>query len=108
MPDPLPVTTYVRGTTGTYKRSVGRAEAVSRMIASAQKGDRGAMATSEQRADAPRDAADFAWPSRETSECPFPFYETLRREAPVYKLPDRNEYLVSRWEEIAHIELHPE
>lgn len=47
------------------------------------------------------------WPSLEISEYPFPFYGALRDEAPVYKYPDRDEYVVSRWEDIVYVAEHP-
>ncbi len=51
---------------------------------------------------------DFTFPSPEVQECPFPFYEALRRETPAYKLPQRHEYVVSRWEDITFVAEHPE
>jgi cytochrome P450 len=48
------------------------------------------------------------WPSPEMTECPYPTYGALRTEAPVYKYPDRNEYLVTRWEDITYVAKHPE
>jgi cytochrome P450 len=50
----------------------------------------------------------FAFPSPEVTRCPFPFYEALREEAPVFKYPDRDEYLVSRRKDIMHVLQHPE
>jgi cytochrome P450 len=52
--------------------------------------------------------SDFEWPSPELNQCPFPFYEALRREAPVFRYPGRGEFLVSRWEDAAFVEEHPE
>jgi cytochrome P450 len=52
--------------------------------------------------------AAYSFPSKELRENPFPFYEALRREAPVYRLPGRDEYLVSRWEDIEWVAAHPE
>ncbi len=43
---------------------------------------------------------DFAFPSPEVTACPYPFYAALRAEAPVYKYPDRNDYLISRRDDI--------
>jgi cytochrome P450 len=51
---------------------------------------------------------DFEWPVPETIECPYPFYSTLRVQAPVYKYPGRDHYLVSRWEDIVQVLEHPE
>ena len=50
----------------------------------------------------------FSFPSQEVTACPFPFYEALRREAPVYKYPGREDYLLSRREDILHVLTHPE
>lgn len=49
-----------------------------------------------------------AWPSLATVECPYPYYDRLRDQAPVYRYPGRNEFLVSRWEDIVYISRHPE
>ena len=43
---------------------------------------------------------EFEFPSFEVAKCPYPYFEALRTEAPVYKHPDRNEYIVSRHEDI--------
>jgi cytochrome P450 len=51
---------------------------------------------------------DFEWPTPELAECPFPFYDALRREAPVYKYPGRNEYVLSHWEDIVYVAERPE
>ena len=51
---------------------------------------------------------EYAFPSPQVRDCPFPFYEALRTEAPVYRLPGRDEFLVSRWEDIAWVAAHPE
>jgi cytochrome P450 len=48
------------------------------------------------------------WPSMELVECPFPYYERLRRDAPVMKYPGRDQYLLSRWEDIIHVAEDPE
>jgi cytochrome P450 len=55
-----------------------------------------------------RHVAEFTFPSPEVTQCPFPFYEALRAEAPVYKYPGRPDYLVSRREEINFVLQHPE
>jgi cytochrome P450 len=51
---------------------------------------------------------DFAFPSAEVSQCPYPFYSALRKEAPVFKHPERNEFLISRRKDILHVLQHPE
>jgi cytochrome P450 len=50
----------------------------------------------------------FTFPSPALQECPFPFYEALREEAPVYKLPGRHEFLVSRWEDVTFVAERPD
>lgn len=50
-----------------------------------------------------RHVDQYTLPSEEVSACPYPFYEALRAEAPVYKYPGRDEYFVSRHEDIAAI-----
>jgi cytochrome P450 len=44
----------------------------------------------------------FTYPSPEVVECPFPFYEALREEAPVHRLPDGT-WLVSRWDDVVRV-----
>ena len=48
------------------------------------------------------------YPSLATAECPYPILEALRGGGGVYKVPDRDEYLVSRHEEIMYATRHPE
>lgn len=59
--------------------------------------------TETERATCP---ADFDWPAPEVVNCPFPFFEALRGEAPVFEV--NGEYLVSRADDITYIALHPE
>ncbi len=47
----------------------------------------------------PREITEFDYPSEELIECPYPFYDALREQAPVHQLPS-GEYFVSRWEEV--------
>jgi cytochrome P450 len=47
--------------------------------------------------------SEFTWPSPEITASPYPFYEALRAQAPVYHVPGTNTYLVSRWEDIASV-----
>lgn len=47
--------------------------------------------------------ADFDFFSPEVIESPYEFYEAIRREAPVYHLPDTNIYMLSRWEDIRQV-----
>lgn len=50
------------------------------------------------------------YPSTERgSGCPYPVYDHWRREAPVYRLPDRPDvHVVSRYEDVVHVARHPE
>lgn len=41
-------------------------------------------------------------------EDPFPLFEELRHEAPVWEIPGRNAYLVTRRSDIEYVTLHPE
>jgi cytochrome P450 len=52
------------------------------------------------------ETADF--PSEATLRCPHAIYGVLRDEAPVYKLPHRDEWVVSRHADVRHIAMHPE
>jgi cytochrome P450 len=54
----------------------------------------------------PASVTDYEWPSLELAQCPFPFYEALRRDAPVYKYPGRNQWVVSRWKDITYVAEH--
>ncbi|MDB5423904.1 MAG: cytochrome [Phenylobacterium sp.] len=62
----------------------------------------------DKAAAAQRPLADFQFPSPEVTQCPYPFYDALRAEAPVYKYPDRDDYLVSRREDILFVLRNPE
>jgi cytochrome P450 len=46
--------------------------------------------------------------SPETAECPFPFYEAMRNECPVYQVPGAGFFIVSRFEDVLHVLRHPE
>lgn len=48
----------------------------------------------------------YGWRTPEFTACPYPFYERLLKEAPVYHLPGTNSYLVSRWADIAYVAQH--
>ena len=53
--------------------------------------------------------SEVQYPSPEVVECPYPFYDRLRDEAPVHPWPGQpNHYLVSRWEDITYITEHPD
>ena len=51
---------------------------------------------------------DLVYPSLELAEHPYPFYELLRAESPVYKVPGRDEYLVARHVDVLHVLKHPD
>lgn len=46
--------------------------------------------------------------SAEMLEDPFPFFESLRTESPVFAVPSRDVYLVTRREDIEYVVRHPE
>ena len=51
---------------------------------------------------------ELVYPSLELADHPYPFYELLRADAPVYRVPGRDEYLVARHEDVVHVLKHPE
>lgn len=48
------------------------------------------------------------YPAPEHMEDPFPIFDQLREEAPVYKVPGREEWLVTSHETLTHVTSHPE
>ena len=50
----------------------------------------------------------LGYPSLETSACPYPIHQQLRDQGGVYKVPGRDEYLISRHEDCVHALQHPE
>jgi cytochrome P450 len=46
------------------------------------------------------DPDEFHYPDSAVLACPFPFYQSLQELAPVYKVPGRNDYLISRYEDV--------
>ncbi len=42
-----------------------------------------------------------------TRECPFPYFQAIRREAPVYFMPEIGAWYVSRYEDLRHVKKHP-
>ncbi len=58
---------------------------------------------------APTDLLAYTmFPSADVNQCPFAYYEALRKDAPIYKLPQRDEYVVSTHEDVYYITRHPE
>ena len=49
---------------------------------------------------------EFTYPSTQVVECPYAYYDALRREAPVHQL-DNGDYIVSRWEDIVAVAQQP-
>ena len=49
-----------------------------------------------------------AYPSPELVACPYPFLDAVRSEQPVYRVPGRDEFLVTRHEDIVYVAKHPE
>lgn len=64
------------------------------------------MATSDVVAG--RSPADFNLFDPAVMECPFPFYEALRGEAPVYEVPGFGMYLISRFDDVTDALRSPE
>lgn len=52
--------------------------------------------------DIRRKADDFQFGSPEVNACPYPFYDTVRAECPVYQLPGRQDVLLTRYEDVRH------
>ena len=48
------------------------------------------------------------YPSKEHAECPFPMFAALREEQPVYRVPGRDEFLVTRHADLTYVTSHPE
>lgn len=51
---------------------------------------------------------DFAYPSPEHAECPFPLYDQARKACPVPKIPDQNAYFITRYEDVLFVARNPE
>jgi cytochrome P450 len=58
--------------------------------------------------DLTRTLAETEFPSSQINQCPYGYYEALRKTAPVFKLPHRDEFVVSSHEDIYFITRHPE
>ena len=43
-----------------------------------------------------------------TRECPFPYFNAIRREQPVYFMEELGAWYVSRYEDVRHVKKHPE
>jgi cytochrome P450 len=43
---------------------------------------------------------DYDWQAPAVRACPYPHYERLREQAPVYKVPNTNDYLVTQYEDV--------
>ncbi len=70
--------------------------------------DRTGIGLAEARVGQPERVEGFDFPTApEITQCPYPFYEALRRETPIYKHPERNEFLVARRRDILHVLQNP-
>jgi cytochrome P450 len=67
-------------------------------------------AMSEQSSPSTAQLLEADWPSIEVNSCPSPYayYEAVRSEAPVLKVPSHNHYVVGRVEDIIYVTRHPE
>ncbi len=52
--------------------------------------------------------SEFNLMDAETQSCPYAFYAALRREAPIYKMPETGFYLVSKYQDIREVMRQPE
>ena len=43
-----------------------------------------------------------------TRECPFPYFQAIRQEAPVYYMPEIGAWYVSRYEDLRHVKKNPQ
>jgi len=57
---------------------------------------------------APEDLDLGSYASPEVQKCPIPFVQTLLEQAPVYRDPGTGMYMVTRYDDIAHVNSHPE
>lgn len=48
------------------------------------------------------------YPALEHSECPFPMFDRLREEHPVYRVPGSGDFLVTRLDDLQYVANHPE
>jgi cytochrome P450 len=54
------------------------------------------------------DTAAPVYPLPEHSECPFPLFDQIREEKPVYEVPGRGEFLVTRHEDLVFVSSNPD
>ena len=52
--------------------------------------------------------SDFSLLEDSTRECPFPYFQAVRAEQPVYFMPELQAYYVSRYEDVRYVKRHPE
>jgi cytochrome P450 len=53
-------------------------------------------------------ADKFRYPAAEVLAQPYEFYEAMREDSPVYRVPGTDVYIVSRYQEVAEASQHPE
>ena len=51
---------------------------------------------------------DYEPASPEVKQDPYPFYEAMRRESPVYRIPSTGFYAVSRYDDVMRVLKDPE
>jgi cytochrome P450 len=54
------------------------------------------------------DPASYNLMEDETRECPFPYFNAIRHEQPVYFMEELGAWYVSRYEDVRHVKKHPE
>ena len=52
--------------------------------------------------------ADYNLLEDGTRECPYQYFSAMRRDAPVYFMPEIGAWYVSRYEDVRHVKKHPE
>lgn len=52
--------------------------------------------------------ADYNLMEDSTRECPFPYFNAIRREQPVYFMKELGAWYVSRYEDVRHVKKHPQ
>ncbi|MFN3231996.1 MAG: cytochrome P450 [Alphaproteobacteria bacterium] len=50
-----------------------------------------------------KNVTDYSLTDPAVQECPYPFYSAMRREQPVYRMPETGFYIVSRYDDLKHV-----
>ncbi len=66
------------------------------------------MVNSNSTDEAAKRPEDFAYPSEEMAQCPYPFYEAVRSACPVYQLPGEQTFFVSKYDDVLDVARRPD